>query len=165
MQVPSQEPLPLSSHFFSLVLGIDDRLEIQEWLDDCNEEKYDFVNITVSSSYYKRLLHQSLRTMFPHLMIRASKRHFIQIVENTRSGQRKLLSARKERFDGRLKEAVGLRKVLDMIIENKSVVVGHNVFQDLVFVYSQFLGGLPETVEEFSSTISEIFPTYPSLSI
>jgi glutaredoxin-related protein len=156
---------PLSSHVLSLVLGIDDRLEIQEWLDDCNEDKYDFVNITVSSSYYKRLLHQSLPTMFPHLMIRASKRHFIQIVENTRSGQRKLLTERKERFDVRLKEAVGLRKVMDMIIENKSVVVGHNVFQDLVFVYSQFLGGLPETVEEFSNAISETFPTYPSLSI
>lgn len=94
-------------------------------------------------------------------MIRASKRHFIQIVKNTRSVQKQLRTARKEKFDARLNEAVGLRKVLDLIIENKSVVVGHNVFQDLVFVYSQFLGRLPETVEEFSNVISKTFPTWP----
>jgi poly(A)-specific ribonuclease len=141
-----------------LVLDIDHRSEIQKWLDDCSKEKYDFVNITVSSSYYKRLLHQSLPDMFPHLMIRASKRHFIQIVKNSRSAQKQFRAARKEKFEARLNEAVGLRKVLDLLIENKSIVVGHNVFQDLVFVYSQFLGRLPETVEEFSNVISKTFP-------
>ena len=146
------------SYRLSLVLDIDHRSEIQKWLDDCSKEKYDFVNITVSSSYYKRLLHQSLPDMFPHLMIRASKRHFIQIVKNSRSAQKQFRAARKEKFEARLNEAVGLRKVLDLLIENKSIVVGHNVFQDLVFVYSQFLGRLPETVEEFSNVISKTFP-------
>jgi hypothetical protein len=93
-------------------------------------------------------------------MIRASKRHFIQIVETTKSAKNKLHSARKERFESRMTEAVGVRRVLDMIVENQSVVVGHNVFQDLVFVYSQFFGGVPETVEDFSHVISQTFPTY-----
>ena len=53
-----------------------------------------------------------------------------------------------------------MRRVLDLIVENQSVLVGHNCFQDLVFVYSQFLGGLPETVGEFSHVISQTFPTY-----
>lgn len=93
-------------------------------------------------------------------MIRASKRHFIQIIDKTKSAQMKLSSERTERFEVRIEEAVGLRKVLDLIIVNHCVVVGHNIFQDLVFVYSQFLGRLPKTAEGFSHVISETFPTY-----
>ena len=93
-------------------------------------------------------------------MIRASRRHFIQIVEATKSAQRHLHSARKEQFEARLQEARGLGKVLEMIVQEGKVVVGHNVFQDLVFLYSQFLGTLPETVEGFSHVIKETFPTY-----
>jgi len=93
-------------------------------------------------------------------MIRASRRHFIQIVEATKSAQRLLHSARKEQFEARLQEARGLRKVLEIIVQEGKVVVGHNVFQDLVFLYSQFLGTLPETVEGFSHVIKETFPTY-----
>jgi hypothetical protein len=93
-------------------------------------------------------------------MIRASRRHFIQIVEATKSAQRQLHSARKEQFEARLQEARGLRKVLEIIVQEGKVVVGHNVFQDLVFLYSQFLGTLPETVEGFSHVIKETFPTY-----
>ena len=91
-------------------------------------------------------------------MIRASRRHFIQIVEATKSAQRQLHSARKEQFEARLQEARGLRKVLEVIVQEGKVVVGHNVFQDLVFLYSQFLGRLPETVEGFSHVIKETFP-------
>src|SRR5271169_1718284 len=138
----------------------DSREEIQKWLDDTSADKYDFCNISVTSSYYKRILHQSLPSMFPNLMIRSSKKHFIQIVENKETTQDELKQARKQKFENRVYESIGLRKILEMICTHESVLVGHNLFQDLVFIWSQFFGQLPSTLREFCQVVSETFPTY-----
>jgi len=75
-------------------------------------------------------------------------------------------AARKEKFDKHLEEAIGLRKVIDLISQEKKVVVGHNVFQDLVFIWSQFYAALPDTLEEFCRDIPSLFATYrPPFSI
>ena len=137
------------------------RYEIRKWLDDNSEDKYDFCNISVTSPYYKRLLHQSLPSMFPSLTIRTSKKHFIQIVENKETTQDELKQARKHKFENRLNESIGLRKVLETICRHKSVLVGHNLFQDLVFIWSQFFGNLPPMLREFCAVVAETFPTYP----
>ncbi|EEP80047.1 conserved hypothetical protein [Uncinocarpus reesii 1704] len=39
------------------------------------------------------------------------------------------------------------------------ILVGHNLFTDLVNFYKCFFGSLPDKVEEFLATIHEIFPT------
>ena len=137
-----------------------DRKGIQNWLEDPSEDKYSFINVPVTSSYYKRLLHQSLPEMFPNLMIASSKRTFLQIVEKTAKGTETLKFARQAKFEKRVREAIGLRRVIDCLIENRSVVVGHNAFQDFVFVWSQFIGSLPETLEGFCKLVSEAFPKY-----
>lgn len=41
----------------------------------------------------------------------------------------------------------------------KTTLVGHNVFIDLIYFYSSFLGQLPNKVEDFVHRIHEIFPT------
>jgi hypothetical protein len=129
-------------------------------------DKYDFCNISVTSSYYKRILHQSLPSMFRTLMIRSSKKHFIQIVENKDTTQNELKQARKQKFENRVDESIGLRKILEMICTLNSVLVGHNLFQDLVFIWSQFFGQLPSTLREFCEAIVETFPTYlPSVPL
>lgn len=38
------------------------------------------------------------------------------------------------------------------------VLVGHNCFMDLVFIYRYFYGNLPDTVEEFQEALHSIFP-------
>ena len=98
--------------------------------------------------------------MFPDLMISSSKKTFIQIVENKESTHNTIKSARKQKFDSRIDEAIGLRKIVEMIIQSQNVLVGHNLFQDLVFIWSQFLAKLPDTVESFCHLISKTFPTY-----
>ena len=98
--------------------------------------------------------------MFPDLMISASKKNFIQIVENKESTYNTIKTARTQKFESRINEAIGLRKILEMIIQTQNVLVGHNLFQDLVFIWSQFLGKLPETLELFSHLVSKTFPTY-----
>ena len=48
-----------------------------------------------------------------------------------------------------------LRNVLR---EKKTILVGHNVFMDLMFLYAGFFQPLPPTVSEFSEEISKSFP-------
>jgi CAF1 family ribonuclease len=101
--------------------------------------------------------------MFPDLMIVSSKRTFLQIIYKTPVAEAALKQARQERFEGRVAEAVGLRRVLECLVANQSVLVGHNAFQDFVFVWSQFMGALPDTLEEFCEVVSENFPQYSPL--
>ena len=48
-----------------------------------------------------------------------------------------------------------LRKSLRV---HKTVLVGHNLFLDLINFYRCFFGTLPDTVEEFQTKIHELFP-------
>jgi hypothetical protein len=93
-------------------------------------------------------------------MIVSSKRTFLQIIHKTPVAEAALKKARHERFEGRVAEAVGLRRVLECLVANESVLVGHNAFQDFVFVWSQFMGVLPDTLEQFCEVVSENFPQY-----
>lgn len=46
-----------------------------------------------------------------------------------------------------------------LLRNKKAVLVGHNMFLDLVYLYKTFIGELPDTVEEFSALIHQLFPT------
>ncbi|KAJ5770224.1 uncharacterized protein N7511_002275 [Penicillium nucicola] len=41
---------------------------------------------------------------------------------------------------------------------NRPVLVGHNMFCDLLFFHACFLGPLPDTIEEFQTAIHKLFP-------
>lgn len=39
------------------------------------------------------------------------------------------------------------------------ILVGHNLFTDLIFLYKTFFGPLPTNVEDFQQAIHSLFPT------
>ena len=40
----------------------------------------------------------------------------------------------------------------------QTILVGHNVFMDLVYLYQCFFGPLPDLVEDFQEVMHELFP-------
>ena len=46
-------------------------------------------------------------------------------------------------------EAVGFCKVIHKISESKKIVVGHNMFLDILYTLQQFVAPLPEDYDEF----------------
>ena len=42
--------------------------------------------------------------------------------------------------------------------QRKSILVGHNCFLDLIYIYNNFYGPLPDTVEEFQEALHALFP-------
>ena len=49
-------------------------------------------------------------------------------------------------------------RAVGLLRRNPRVLVGHNCFLDLVYVYRTFIGDLPDTVEEFQAKIHHIWP-------
>ncbi|KXG52724.1 uncharacterized protein PGRI_079800 [Penicillium griseofulvum] len=49
-------------------------------------------------------------------------------------------------------------KVKSRLKENRPVLIGHNMFCDLLFFYRCFLGPLPNTLAEFQTVIHKLFP-------
>ncbi|KAJ5120704.1 uncharacterized protein N7515_010092 [Penicillium bovifimosum] len=49
-------------------------------------------------------------------------------------------------------------KVKRRLKENRPVLIGHNMFCDLLFFYRSFIGPLPDTLAEFQTVIHELFP-------
>lgn len=61
-----------------------------------------------------------------------------------------------------LHELETTRKTFELLRETlkdkRTILVGHNVFMDLMYLYGCFFGPLPPTISEFSEEISKLFP-------
>lgn len=51
-----------------------------------------------------------------------------------------------------------IQEVKEALKSKLRVLVGHNLFNDLIFLYRTFVGTLPHEVSEFSHLIHELFP-------
>lgn len=52
----------------------------------------------------------------------------------------------------------GFQKIVKTLKDKKHIVVGHNLFFDLGFLYKTFIGILPNNVKHFQEDINELFP-------
>ncbi|CAN6248983.1 unnamed protein product [Urochloa humidicola] len=60
--------------------------------------------------------------------------------------------------EARVKSAIGIRHVIDLLSSERKLIVGHSCFLDIAQVYSKFVGPLPSSIKEFASSIHKIFP-------
>jgi poly(A)-specific ribonuclease len=51
-----------------------------------------------------------------------------------------------------------IQSLLKALKSKPRVLVGHNLFIDLIFIYQTFVGTLPDKVTEFNKRIHELFP-------
>ncbi|KAJ1271421.1 hypothetical protein BS78_06G127300 [Paspalum vaginatum] len=60
--------------------------------------------------------------------------------------------------EARVKSAIGIRHVIDLLSLEKKLIVGHSCFLDIAQLYSKFVGPLPSSIKEFALSIHKIFP-------
>ncbi|PSS06020.1 Poly(A)-specific ribonuclease [Actinidia chinensis var. chinensis] len=87
----------------------------------------------------------------------------VQIVytdsKNDREGLvKEVKDGRRKEAEMKIKAAVGFRHVFDLLSSEQKLIVGHNCFLDIAHIYSKFVGPLPLTAEEFSTSIHKYFP-------
>ncbi|XP_062020101.1 poly(A)-specific ribonuclease PARN-like [Rosa rugosa] len=56
------------------------------------------------------------------------------------------------------KRVRGFREVIDLISASQKPVVSHNSLNDFTFIHSKFLSPLPANVDEFTGSLSLVFP-------
>ena len=56
------------------------------------------------------------------------------------------------------KVAMDFQNLQQDLESHQTVLVGHNLFLDLINFYKCFIGALPDTVEQFSAAIHKLFP-------
>ncbi|KAF2993422.1 hypothetical protein E8E13_000004 [Curvularia kusanoi] len=49
-------------------------------------------------------------------------------------------------------------RALESLTRKSPVLVGHNMFTDIVYLYRTFVGPLPDTLAEFNASLHELFP-------
>ncbi|KAK9235182.1 ribonuclease H-like domain-containing protein [Lipomyces kononenkoae] len=131
---------------------------LNAWANDPNPEESWF-NISVSNSYQKRIIYQTIRNSYPQLYA-VGRRDFMQIRRKDKDATEH--TKRSEKYDKLMSEVnqyVGIRHIFDHISRSKIPVVGHNIFVDLINIYAKFVGTLPSSVEEFAHQINSLFPT------
>lgn len=59
------------------------------------------------------------------------------------------------------KEALSreMNRIKSLLMNRPTVLVGHNLFTDLVYLHRTFLGPLPDMVEDFQRDMHKLFPT------
>ena len=56
------------------------------------------------------------------------------------------------------KQIADFRALREKLKSKRTVLVGHNMFMDLVYLYHTYFGPLPNTVEDFIHLVHELFP-------
>lgn len=143
-------PLPLRDSDITFLAAI------WEVLDNWNHEgkTESCISLPVSSAFHRRLIFQELPKRYPNYTIETideSGSRYLRISVADRESA-------KERLEQDLLTNVGFRKVVDILVSAKKQIVGHNLFLDLIMLYQQFQGPLPDTSEAFKSKLLQMFP-------
>ena len=150
------------------------------------------------SKFEMRLVHQLIRTDFPHLQS-LGKGTYVKIIQLDEEREEAHLKEKKRKIKERIINQTGFRWIIelmcggdlsdvdpkmfarnrvtgesayadldylrsrwsraqDKMTGRRPVLVGHNLFIDLIYLYHTFIGPLPETVEEHATNIHKLFP-------
>ncbi|XP_049850795.1 poly(A)-specific ribonuclease PARN-like [Schistocerca gregaria] len=65
----------------------------------------------------------------------------------------------------KLEQEIGFRHVIDLMVDSKKPIVGHNMFLDIAHIYHSFFEPLPEDPDEFAHSFHEKFPAVLDLKV
>ncbi|KAG0616179.1 hypothetical protein M758_5G096300 [Ceratodon purpureus] len=129
------------------------------------------LTLDVTSHYQARLVKQVIKTHFPDLIAVVNAKGgnappersrirviFVSPKEDMAKVLQELADEERGVLEARISHAVGFRKVLDAIVASGLPVVGHNCILDMTHIHSKFLGSLPATAADFSSSLQGHFP-------
>ncbi|CAH3128604.1 unnamed protein product [Porites lobata] len=115
------------------------------------------------NGYLRKLIYQTVKQRFKagiHMEAATNekKERFIVVTKVNEDQKRKLEEDKQAKEQHLIENAVGFSQVVKMISQSGKVIVGHNMFLDLLHVIDQFLCPLPELLEDFKATVSAVFP-------
>ncbi len=91
-----------------------------------------------------------------------SLENFIQILDMNFIKKQKFSlvvnSITKDKAEDILKEEIGFSQIIQLIVDKKPRIIGHNVLFDLLFIYEKFCDFFPESFFDYCKNINHLFP-------
>ena len=115
------------------------------------------------SRYQRMIVHQLVQNRFPNLTTQG-RESFVCVTRASEETLRRRKAESKEALSQQLDAAIGIRHIIDELFDpkrsdgKKIVLVGHNCFLDMLYLYKTFIGRLPAKIEEFAELVSKDFP-------
>ncbi|CAH1978421.1 unnamed protein product [Acanthoscelides obtectus] len=115
------------------------------------------------NAFYRRLVYQTKSEKFPdNISIETRQINKDRILFATKfKNKEKEEEAERNKYNKDLKELddhIGFSKVIQMIINSRKLVVGHNICLDLLHTIDKFLMALPEDYYDFKGMAHDLFP-------
>ncbi|XP_055874675.1 poly(A)-specific ribonuclease PARN-like isoform X1 [Biomphalaria glabrata] len=115
------------------------------------------------NAFQRKLIYQTVIEKFPHVHLETKtgeKRERYMSVSKTKNADDRL---KKEQEKQALEKMeldleVGFSKVIRAITKSGKLVVGHNMFLDVVHIINQFHSSLPEELEGFKLLVKTVLP-------
>jgi poly(A)-specific ribonuclease len=114
----------------------------------------------MDSAFLRLLAHTVIAQDFPQLFSHSVRRGEDRVlcVYRERSGLfKEQLNSLYEELE-RLDSIKGVRAVFDTMSKNKTTLVGHNCFYDLLHTYQSFYGQVPPYIDQFKQKWTTMFP-------
>ena len=61
----------------------------------------------------------------------------------------------RQQIDELYTKEMGFSLVVDMLVQARKPIIGHNMIYDVIYLYNQFIDDLPDTYAEFSKKVKE----------
>lgn len=113
--------------------------------------------LQANNSFFRRLVYQVIRTDFNDAL------HAVADTRaRTMTVQRMTDEIRLQKEQAKIPKPpmLNLRRVLDMTIEAKKPLIGHNCFLDLMQITQQFLWDVPRELEDWKRSLNLEWNTY-----
>ncbi|XP_059612566.1 poly(A)-specific ribonuclease PARN-like [Phlebotomus argentipes] len=138
--------------------------EVSEKIDEFLKSEEEELLLDTYNGFQRRLIYEMIERDYFEA-ISACPRE----LENNRKGlvvsrkkspeeEMKLLEEKFEQEKKNLELQIGVTHILKALSESRTLIVCHNMFMDLVYLMKQFIGPLPENVDEYKKLVHEFFP-------
>lgn len=119
------------------------------------------IPFTASCNHFRNFaMIKRLRQIFPSFWIRLSNGHLL--VKKIPSGDEEEREARDlayaEEEDQAFEYMRGFSRVIQTMVDGQKVIVGHNCFTDLVFMYQHLIDELPKRLHVFKKQMQSLLP-------
>jgi poly(A)-specific ribonuclease len=137
------------------------RKDLHDWISSGQKTPF---KIDDHSRFFRKFVYELLKKEYPNLVVETlSKKDKPMEKEiylyNMNEGEKKIhLEKKKSEKDKLLLSAKGFTNVFELLVNAKKPLVGHNMYFDLLFLYSHFVEPLPPSHLEFKKSISKLFP-------
>ena len=134
---------------------------INKWLDLGQNGPY---KIDEQNKFIRKSIYEMLQRDYPFLIVETVMKpdrpsdkliylHFLDEKKKLIYKEQKMKEKQDLLFEGK-----GFTNIFELLLKHKKKLVGHNMYLDILFLFSHFIEPLPSNYQDFKKIFNHIFP-------